>query len=146
MTAKEIIERICKDNSLTLRQLAELAGIKEQSLYDIKNDRVKKVSELNAQKIAAVFPQYSPMWLMTGNEAFLNQRGTTTNVNVNMGDSVHNGIVAKNGSRISSSSVSADTSALTQQIAELQAENKILKEQVSDLTKSILNLTKQQLK
>ncbi len=76
MTAKEIIEKICKDNSLTLRQLAELAGIKEQSLYDIKSDRVKKVSEINAEKIAAVFPKYPLMWLMTGNEAFLNQRGT----------------------------------------------------------------------
>ena len=91
MTAKEIIEKICKDNSLTLRQLADLAGIKEQSLYDIKSDRVKKVSELNAQKIAAVFPQYPLMWLMTGNEAFLNQRGTTINIdNSNTGH--HNNI------------------------------------------------------
>ncbi len=91
MTAKEMIEKICKDNSLTLRQLADLAGIKEQSLYDIKSDRVKKVSELNAQKIAAVFPQYPLMWLMTGNEAFLNQRGTTINIdNSNTGH--HNNI------------------------------------------------------
>lgn len=146
MTTKEIIEKICKDNNLTQRQLADITGLTEQYLYDANYGKFKKITQKNAQKIAAVFPQYPLMWLMTGNEAFLNQRGTTTNVNVNMGDSVHNGIVAKNGSHVSSSSVSADTSALTQQIAELQAENKILKEQVSDLTKSILNLTKQQLK
>lgn len=146
MTSKEIIEKICKDNNLTFRMLAQITGLPEQYLYDINGGKIQKITAQKSSKITKQFPQYDPMWIMTGNEAFLNQRGTTTNVNVNMGDSVHNGIVAKNGSHISSSSVSADTSALTQQITELQAENKILKEQVSDLTKSILNLTKQQLK
>lgn len=146
MTSKEIIEKICKDNNLTFRMLAQITGLPEQYLYDINGGKIQKITAQKSSKITKQFPQYDPMWIMTGNEAFLNQRGTPTNVNVNMGDSVHNGIVAKNGSHISSSSVSADTSALTQQISELQAENKILKEQVSDLTKSILNLTKQQLK
>ncbi|GEM_PF-2365083 len=116
MTAKEIIEKICKDNSLTLRQLADLAGIKEQSLYDVKSDRVKKVSELNAQKIAAVFPQYPLMWLMTGNEAFLNQRGTTINIdNSNTGH--HNNI--GNGTQTNNSS---DTEIWKKIIAEKDAQ------------------------
>lgn len=146
MTPADILQKICDDNNITIKQLSELTGYNLQTLYGITRGRAAKMPQKLSDKIVSLFPQYSPMWLMTGNEAFLNQRGTTTNVNVNMGDSVHNGIVAKNGSHISSSSVSADTSAITQQIAELQAENKILKEQVSDLTKSILNLTKQQLK
>lgn len=116
MTAKEIIEKICKDNSLTLRQLADLAGIKEQSLYDVKSNRVKKVSELNAQKIAAVFPQYPLMWLMTGNEAFLNQRGTTINIdNSNTGH--HNNI--GNGTQTNNSS---DTEIWKKIIAEKDAQ------------------------
>ncbi len=137
MTAKEIIEKICKDNGLTLRQLAKLAGIKEQSLYDIKSDRVKKVSEYNALKISTIFPQYPPMWLKTGNDAFLTHMGATTNVNVDMGDDIHHNTapVATRGGRV----VSSD---MEKRIAELEVENKALKEQVSDLTKSILNLTK----
>lgn len=146
MTPADILQKICDDNNITIKQLSELTGYNLQTLYGITRGRAAKIPQKLSDKIVSLFPQYSPMWLMTGNEAFLNQRGTTTNVNVNMGDSVHNGIVAKNGSHISSSSISADTAALAQQIAELQAENKILKEQVSDLTKSILNLTKQQLK
>lgn len=146
MTPADILQKICDDNNITIKQLSELTGYNLQTLYGITRGRAAKMPQKLSDKIVSLFPQYSPMWLMTGNEAFLNQRGTTTNVNVNMGDSVHNGIVAKNGSHVSSSSVSADTAALAQQIAELQAENKILKEQVSDLTKSILNLTKQQLK
>lgn len=146
MTPADILQKICDDNNITIKQLSELTGYNLQTLYGITRGRAAKMPQKLSDKIVSLFPQYSPMWLMTGNEAFLNQRGTTTNVNVNMGDSVHNGIVAKNGSQVSSSSVSADTAALAQQISELQAENKILKEQVSDLTKSILNLTKQQLK
>lgn len=146
MTPADILQKICDDNNITIKQLSELTGYNLQTLYGITRGRAAKMPQKLSDKIVSLFPQYPLMWLMTGNEAFLNQRGTTTNVSVNMGDSVHNGIVAKNGSHVSSSSVSADTSALTQQIAELQAENKILKEQVSDLTKSILNLTKQQLK
>jgi len=99
-----------------LRQLADLAGIKEQSLYDVKSDRVKKVSELNAQKIAAVFPQYPLMWLMTGNEAFLNQRGTTINIdNSNTGH--HNNI--GNGTQTNNSS---DTEIWKKIIAEKDAQ------------------------
>ncbi len=56
--------------------MADVTGLTEQYLYDANYGKFKKITQKNAEKIAAVFPKYPLMWLMTGNEAFLNQRGT----------------------------------------------------------------------
>ena len=68
----------------------------------------------------------------------------TTNVNVDMGDSIHHNSAPVIARGAQTTSVSTDEK--DRIIAEQQAEIKALKEQISDLTKSILNLTKQQIK
>jgi len=66
MTSREIIERICKDNNLTFRMLAQITGLPEQYLYDINGGKIKKITAQKSSKITKQFPKYSPMWLMTG--------------------------------------------------------------------------------
>ena len=114
MTSKEIIQKICKDNDITIRMLAQVTGLPEQYLYDINAERVRKITAPRAGKIAHAFPQYPPMWLMTGNEAFLTTSTETTNQPQDDKDKT---------------------------IAELRAEVATLKEQVANLTQAVLNLS-----
>lgn len=96
------------------------------------------------QKVSAKFPQLSQVWLLTGRGDMLMPIPQTTNVNVDMGDSIHHNsapVVARGAQN-----VTVDADDKDKIIAEQQAEIKALKEQISDLTKSILNLTKQQIK
>lgn len=66
MAALEIIEQICKERTITLRALAAKTGINEKKLYNIKAGRIKTISAEMAQQINAVYPEYSVLWLLTG--------------------------------------------------------------------------------
>ncbi len=69
MSAKDIIDQICREKTITLRALAEKAGIDEKKLYNINAGRVRKVSHEMAAKIHAIYPEYSLIWLLTGEQA-----------------------------------------------------------------------------
>lgn len=112
MTAKEIIKYICRDNGITLRTLSKQIECSEQYLYDINSGKVKKIASEKAEAIHRVYPQYPPMWLMTGNEEYKQEQ---------------------------TNSVSQDDKDKT--IAELRAEIVTLKEQVTNLTQAVLNLS-----
>ena len=116
MTSKEIIQKICKDNDITIRMLAQVTGLPEQYLYDINAERVQKITAPRAGKIAHALPQYPPMWLMTGNEAFLTTSPAAETNNQQQDDK-------------------------DKTIAELRAEVATLKEQVTNLTQAVLNLS-----
>ena len=67
MNGKEIIERILSDEGINAQTLADRMGEKRaQAIYDILNEKTKKVSKTMANKIIAAFPQYSLDWLTTG--------------------------------------------------------------------------------
>lgn len=103
-------------------------------------------SDLSSEKTArflTAFPNISAEWLLTGKGDMLMPTPQTTNVNVDMGDSIHHNSASVIARGAQTTSVSTEKDRI---IAEQQAEIKALKEQISDLTKSILNLTKQQIK
>ena len=96
--------------------LAQITGLPEQYLYDINGGKIQKITAQKSSKITKQFPQYDPMWLMTGNEAFLNPRGTTINIdNSNTGH--HNNI--GNGTQTNNS---GDTEMWKKIIAEKDAQ------------------------
>lgn len=97
MTTKEIIEKVCKDNNLTFRILATATGLPEQYIYDINNGKIKKITAHKVGAFTKVFPQYPPMWLMTGNDDLL-----PSATNVSTGDNIHHnsGNVATHGAHI----------------------------------------------
>lgn len=153
MTTKEIIEKVCKDNNLTFRMLATVTGLPEQYIYDINNGKIKKITAHKVSAFTKVFPQYPAMWLMTGNDDLLpsttnvssgdmlSRHNNITNVNVDMGDSIHHNsapVVARGANKTPVGDIIAEKD---RQIEKLEAEIQSLKEQVSDLTKSILNIT-----
>lgn len=70
MTAKEVIQKICRENNITLRTLSKQIECSEQYLYDINSGKVKKIASEKAESIHRVYPQYSVLWLMTGNEEY----------------------------------------------------------------------------
>ncbi len=74
MNAKEILERILFEQKITYAELARRMGLtRAQMLYDIRDGRVKKISESYAKKIMEAFPgQYSRVWLLTGEGEMLN--------------------------------------------------------------------------
>lgn len=119
MTSKEIIQKICKDNDITIRMLAQVSGLPEQYLYDINAERVQKITAPRAGKIAHALPQYPPMWLMTGNDVFL---------------------TSPSAASMQSNSVQEEYDK-DKTIAELRAEVATLKEQVTNLTQAVLNLS-----
>ncbi len=74
MNAKEILERILFEQKITYAELARRMGLtRAQMLYDIRDGKVKKISESYAKKIMEAFPgQYSRVWLLTGEGEMLN--------------------------------------------------------------------------
>ena len=111
----ELAERlatICANEHIKIKALADISGVLPQSLYDIKNGKIKTLSVDKAKAIHRVYPQYSVSWLITGeNETAPEQ----------------------------TNSVSQDDKDKT--IAELRAEIVTLKEQVTNLTQAVLNLS-----
>lgn len=63
---KTTIEVIADNERLTLSKLAKAIGALPQIMYDIKSGKTKDVSVTLADKILAVFPQYSRTWILTG--------------------------------------------------------------------------------
>lgn len=67
MNSREILEFITDNEKVTLSKLSQLMGIKRaQPLYDIRDGKIKAISANYADKILSVFPEYSRVWLITG--------------------------------------------------------------------------------
>lgn len=67
MESREILEFIAKDKGITISEMSRLMGLRRaQPLYDIRDGKVKSISDNYAKKILAAFPEYSIIWLRTG--------------------------------------------------------------------------------
>lgn len=67
MRPKEVLEYILSNERINYSELAKLMGIpRVQPLYDIRDGKIKNISENYANKILAVFPKYNKGWLMSG--------------------------------------------------------------------------------
>ena len=72
----ELAERlatICTNEHIKIKTLADISGVLPQSLYDIKNGKIKTLSVEKARSINRVYPQYSVSWLITGENAEVSQ-------------------------------------------------------------------------
>lgn len=151
MTAKEVLQRICKDNNLTFRKLASVTGLPEQYIYDINNGKIKKIT---AQKVGAftrAFPNYPAMWIMTGDDIFLPTTPTTSSViitNTHSGDSVHTGNIIKgdhNNVGVPASATIQEYQRIIEEkdklIATLQSQIDELKADKENLMQLLTNLT-----
>lgn len=67
MRPKEVLEYILSNEGISYSDLAKLMGIpRAQPLYDIRDGKIKNISENYANKILAAFPKYNKGWLMSG--------------------------------------------------------------------------------
>ena len=66
MKGNEIIELILNDLGVKAPTFAKSIGVLYQRVLDIQNGRVKKISYDLAKKIIEKYPQYSKIWLLTG--------------------------------------------------------------------------------
>lgn len=70
MTAKDVIQKVIKDNNLSVAQLADAIGVHPTLFYDINSGKVKELSAQLARKIQSKYPQYSLDYLLTGQEEY----------------------------------------------------------------------------
>ena len=80
---KKTIEIIAENEGLTLSGLARKIGASPQNMYDIRSGKVSGVSSEIADKIISVYPQYTKIWIMTG-EGDINNRTDKSNPDVIM--------------------------------------------------------------
>ncbi len=66
MTPKQIVDQILFEQRLNVNQFAKKVGVSATNLYDVMSGKIKAISNEMADKIRAVFPNYSKAWLMTG--------------------------------------------------------------------------------
>lgn len=70
MTAIDVIQKVIKDNNLSVAQLADTIGVHPTLFYDINRGKVMELSAKLAKKINEKFPQYSLDYLLTGKEEY----------------------------------------------------------------------------
>lgn len=127
MSSKEILEFITENEKITLSKLSQLMGIKRaQPLYDIRDGKIKAISVNYADKILAVFPEYSRAWLITG-------EGQPFSKNENEENADEDNVMAKNKT----------TERWLEVISKLKAQ-KVVDNDVA-LSKSVHGLTKQKM-
>ena len=75
MTPKEILESILKNEDVNYAQLAKNMGLSRvQPLYDIRDGKVKRITENYASKIITAYPKYNRVWLLTGEGEMLKNK------------------------------------------------------------------------
>lgn len=67
MEANEIIQKIIDNEGINAKFFSEKLGFKRpQVIYDVLKGKTKSISNNLANKIVTEFPQYSKLWLLTG--------------------------------------------------------------------------------
>ena len=66
MQGKDIIELILNDLGIKAPTFANSIGLKYQRILDIQSGKTKKISSTVADAIIEKYPQYSKVWLLTG--------------------------------------------------------------------------------
>ncbi len=121
----------------SVREFERALGVSNGTIRHLNDNLSANVKA----KVSAKFPQLNQEWLLTGSGDMLSRHNNITNVNVDMGDSIHHNsapVVARGANKTPVGDIIAEKD---RQIEKLEAEIQSLKEQVSDLTKSILNIT-----
>ena len=66
MKAKDIINQLLESTSIKAGPFAKEIGVHPTQIYDLQSEKIKKISASIASKIVNRYPEYDPIWLLTG--------------------------------------------------------------------------------
>ena len=66
MKAKDIINQLLESKSIKAGPFAKEIGVHPTQRYDLQSEKIKKISASIASKIVNRYPEYDPIWLLTG--------------------------------------------------------------------------------
>lgn len=66
MNNKEILQKIMDDKFLSARTFGKKIGVASNYVSEISTGKITQITPAVIAKIVAVFPEYSPDWLRTG--------------------------------------------------------------------------------
>lgn len=66
MKAKDIINQLLESKSIKAGPFAKEIEVHPTQIYDLQSEKIKKISASIASKIVNRYPEYDPIWLLTG--------------------------------------------------------------------------------
>lgn len=66
MKAKDIINQLLESENIKAGSFAKEIGVHPTQIYDLQSEKIKKISASIASKIVNRYPEYNPIWLLTG--------------------------------------------------------------------------------
>lgn len=66
MKAKDIINQLLESKNIKAGPFAKEIGVHPTQIYDLQSEKIKKISASIASKIVNRYPEYDPIWLLTG--------------------------------------------------------------------------------
>lgn len=76
MKAKDIINQLLDSKSIKAGPFAKEIGVHPTQIYDLQSEKIKKISASIASKIVNRYPEYDPIWLLTGEGEMLKSEPT----------------------------------------------------------------------
>lgn len=122
MNNKDILETILRNEGISYNALAKSIHVKTQVLYDIKNGKVKTITNKMAEKILSVYPHYNRIWLLTGKGDIISTPTNEQTINGN-GNAA---IVGGNKNSLSMAENSDINKALNKAINEITEQRKLV--------------------
>lgn len=121
---------------------AHLGYERPQLLYDIINDRTKRITELLATRIVSAYPQFNRVWLITGEGEMLKDEAASESISQVQSGSNNTQI---NGDNSGNTNSDAHTQSLIDEIAEhrrlLESSLEKSQKQIDRLLSIIENIT-----
>ena len=77
MKAKDIINQLLEYKSIKAGSFAKEIGVHPTQIYDLQSEKTKKISASIASKIVNRYPEYDPIWLLTGEGDMLKSQPTS---------------------------------------------------------------------
>lgn len=90
MCPSEVIEKLLNEIGIKAATFAKNIGVTPTQIYDLQSGKIKKISEPIADKIMKVYPEFSKVWLLTGEGEMLSDKSKPASVSI-IRESVPNG-------------------------------------------------------
>lgn len=90
MCPSEVIEKLLNETGIKAATFAKNIGVTPTQIYDLQSGKIKKISEPIADKIMKAYPEFSKVWLLTGEGEMLSDKPNPVGVSI-IRESVPNG-------------------------------------------------------
>lgn len=90
MCPSEVIEKLLNETGIKAATFAKNIGVTPTQIYDLQSGKIKKISEPIADKIMKAYPEFSKVWLLTGEGEMLSDKSKPASVPI-IRESVPNG-------------------------------------------------------